>query len=192
LSPNPSHPPKSDGAAPGGGGGPVGLLDAYAAKRGDLVRFFTARTGSAAEAEDLIQDLYLKLAAMPPGPAVEDPSAFLYRMTVNLMLDRARGQRRSAARDDAWRLSRGQRIGGVDAADEASPEDSAAARERLRRLAEAVQGLPAQTRRAFELHKLEGLSQAEAADRLGVSRKTVEKQVSAALRLLLAKLGRGD
>lgn len=171
--------------------GPAGLLEAYAAKRADLVRFFTARTGSPAEAEDLIQDLYLKIAAMPPGPAVEDASAFLYRMTVNLMLDRARGQRRSAARDDAWRLSRGSRIGGVDAADEPSAEQAAAARQRLRQLAQAVSELPAQTRRAFELHKLEGLSQAQAAERLGISRKTVEKQVSAALRMLLTKLGRG-
>ena len=191
LNSKPSERP-GPGGPPATGGGGASLLDAYAAKRGDLVRFFTARTGSAAEAEDLIQDLYLKLMTLPPGPPVEDPSGFLYRMTVNLMLDRARGQQRSAARDDAWRLSRGQRIGGVDAADEPSPEQWAADRERLRRLAEAVTALPTQTRRAFELHKLQGLSHAEAARKLGVSRKTVEKQVSAALRLLLARLGRGD
>ena len=168
------------------------LLAAYAAKRDDLVRFFTARMGSAAEAEDLIQDLYIKVAALPPDPPVTDPSGYLYRMAVNLMLDRTRGQRRGAARDDAWRLSRGSRVGGMDVADEPSPEQEVAARDRLRRLAEAVRGLPAQTRRAFELAKLEGLSHHETAARLGVSRKTVEKQVSVALRLLLAKLGRED
>ena len=168
------------------------LLAAYAAKRGDLVRFFTARLGSAAEAEDLIQDLYIKLASLPPGPPVTDPSGYLYRIAVNLMLDRTRGQRRGAARDDAWRLSRGRRIAGMDVVDEPSPEQEVEARDRLRRLAEAVRQLPAQTRRAFELAKLEGMSHAEAANRLGVSRKTVEKQVSAALRLLLTKLGRDD
>ena len=35
-------------------------------------------------------------------------------------------------------------------------------------------GLPPKTRRAFELHKLEGLTQEETARALGVSRKTVE------------------
>ena len=47
---------------------------------------------------------------------------------------------------------------------------------------------PPKTRRAFELHKLEGLTQEETARELGVSRKTVEKQISAALQRLLAKL----
>jgi RNA polymerase sigma-70 factor (ECF subfamily) len=55
---------------------------------------------------------------------------------------------------------------------------------------EAVEELPPKTRRAFELHKLEGLSQAEAAARLGVSRKTVENQLAAALKALTAKFGR--
>jgi RNA polymerase sigma factor (sigma-70 family) len=166
------------------------LLDAYGAKRGDLIRFFTARMGSASDAEDLIQDLYVKLSAMTPAEPVENPSAFLYRTAVNLMLDRARGARRSLARDDAWGQSRGARVGGETVADEPSPEQSAESRQRLRQLVEAVRSLPPQTRRAFELHKLEGLSHAETAQRLGVSRKTVEKQVSAALRALASKLGK--
>jgi RNA polymerase sigma factor (sigma-70 family) len=168
------------------------LMEAYTAKRADLIRFFTARMGSAADAEDLIQDLYVKLSTMTVAEAVENPSAFLYRAAVNLMLDRARGARRSSARDDAWGQMRGARIGGETAADEPSPEQSADSRQRLRRLVEAVRGLPPQTRRAFELHKLEGLSHLETAQRLGVSRKTVEKQISAALRALISKLGKTD
>jgi RNA polymerase sigma factor (sigma-70 family) len=172
--------------------GQPSLLTAYAAKRADLIRFFTARMGSASDAEDLIQDLYLKLSAMTSVEAVENPSAFLYRTAVNLMLDRARGARRSTVRDDAWRQTQGSTFGDTDIADEPSPEQATASRQRLRQLVDAVQTLPPQTRRAFELHKLEGLSHAETAERLGVSRKTVEKQISAALRALLAKLGRTD
>jgi RNA polymerase sigma factor (sigma-70 family) len=169
-----------------------GLLDAYGAKRADLIRLFTARMGSAADAEDLIQDLFVKLSTMTVTETVDNPSAFLYRAAVNLMLDRARGQRRSLVRDDAWGQTRGARIGAETAADEPSPEQSAHARQRLRRLVEAVRGLPPQTRRAFELHKLEGLSHAETAQRLGISRKTVEKQISVALRSLISRLGKTD
>jgi len=168
------------------------LLDAYTVKRLDLIRFFTARMNSAADAEDLIQDLYLKLSAMRPEEAIDNPSAFLYRTAVNLMLDRARSARRSSARDDDWRQTRGARVGGVDVADEASPEAAAASRQRLARLVEAVRALPPQTRRAFELHKFEGLSHVETAERLGVSRKTVEKQISAALKALILKMGQAD
>ena len=75
------------------------------------------------------------------------------------------------------------------AADEPSPEQAVAARQAMRRLAAAVDTLPPKTRRAFELHKFEGLSQAETAARLGVTRKTVEKQLAAALKQLVVKLG---
>jgi RNA polymerase sigma-70 factor (ECF subfamily) len=56
-------------------------------------------------------------------------------------------------------------------------------------MVEAMADLPPKTRRAFELHKLEGMTQEETAQALGVSRKTVEKQISTALQRLLARLG---
>ncbi len=165
------------------------LLAAYLEKRGDLVRFLSARMGSAAAAEDLVQDLYVRLATLELSEPVENPSAFLYRVAINLMLDRGRGDRRTDLREQAWQDGRGRTVAGVTAADEPSPEDTAGARQRLRRLVQAVEGLPPKTRRAFELHKFQGLSQAETAQRLGVTRKTVENQLSAALKHLITKLG---
>lgn len=165
------------------------LLAAYLEKRDDLVRFLAARMGGVAAAEDLVQDLYVRLASLELADPVESPSAFLYRVAINLMLDRGRGDRRSDLREQAWQESRGQFIAGAAAMDEPSPEDAAGARQRLRRLIQAVEGLPPKTRRAFELHKFEGLSQAETARRLGVTRKTVENQLAAALKQLIAKLG---
>jgi RNA polymerase sigma factor (sigma-70 family) len=164
------------------------LWDVYVSKRGDLVRLFAARLQSRSAAEDLLQDLYLKISSLDQRTPIDNPSAFLYRTAVNLMLDRLRSERRTDLRDRAWHDSRRVRVGDADVADEPSPEQSAAGRERLRRLLDAVAGLPPQTRRAFELHKFEGCSHAETARRLGVSSKTVEKQVSDALRRLTAKL----
>ena len=165
------------------------LLAIYLEKRDDLVRFMTARLGSTAAAEDVVQDLYVRLATVELSAEVGNPSAFLYRAAINLMLDRGRGERRSTLRDQAWQDGQGVNVAGASAADAPSPEDAAAARLRLRQLLDAVAGLPPKTRRAFELHKLEGLSQAETAERLGVTRKTVENQLAAALRQLVAKLG---
>ncbi len=165
------------------------LLAAYLERRADLVRFLTARLGSAAAAEDIVQDLYIRLATLEPAVTVENPSAFLYRAAINLMLDRHRGDRRSERRDQDWQAARGVTIGAVATIDEPSPEDAASARQRLRLLVEAVEALPPKTREAFKLHKFEGLSQVEAAARLGVTRKTVEKQLAAALKQLVLKLG---
>ncbi len=161
------------------------LLAAYAERRANLLRFFGARTG-ARRAEDLVQELYVKLATRPPGEAAENPVALLYRIATNLMLDEARGRRRSEARDTAWREVAHVSFGGQDIADEPTAEAVAASRQRLNQLAAAVAGLPPQMQRAFRLHKLEGLSHAETAAAMGLSVKSVEKHVSAAIRNLTA------
>lgn len=176
-----------DGA--GGSERPSDLLDAYLSRRDDLVRFFAARLRSMAAAEDLVQDLYVRVASLVGDEPVENPSAYLYRLASNLMLDRLRSDRRSGARDSAWLQSHRRELGGEAVADEPSPEQNVAGRQRLAQLTRAIADLPPKTRRAFELHKLEGLTQEETARTLGVSRKTVEKQISAALQRLLARLG---
>lgn len=166
------------------------LLAAYLARRENLVRFFAARAGSWAAAEDLAQELYLKIVGRPPGPEAENPTALLYRMGLNLMLDRARGETRAAARDDQWRRLNRSELGGEDVDEQAPADEATASRERLRRLVDAVAELPPQMQRAFRLHKLEGLSHAATAQAMGLSVKSVEKHVSAALRNLAARLSR--
>ena len=80
------------------------LLEIYLERRSNLVRFFAARTGSVATAEDLAQELYLKLATRDPNALmIENPIALIYRVATNVMLDRVRGDTRSSARDAAWR-----------------------------------------------------------------------------------------
>jgi RNA polymerase sigma-70 factor (ECF subfamily) len=165
------------------------LLGLYMAKRANLVRFFAARLQSLSAAEDLAQDLYLKVAALDPQTPVENPMALLYRIGSNLMLDRLRGERRGVARDDAWYRHGRVSIGGEDVVDEPEPEAALTARQRLARLKTAADALPTQMGRAFRLHKLEGLSQAETARVMGISVSAVEKHLSAALKSLTRTLG---
>ena len=165
------------------------LLTVYLERRANLVRFLAARAGSLAAAEDLAQELYLRLAGRDRAEPVTNPAAMLYRMAFNLMLDRARGEARSAARDTAWRQIARTEVGGVEIADEPPADEAAASAQRLRQLVAAVADLPPQAGRAFRLHKLEGLSHAETARAMGLSVKAVEKHVSAALKALTVKLG---
>jgi RNA polymerase sigma-70 factor (ECF subfamily) len=55
-----------------------------------------------------------------------------------------------------------------------------------RRMLEAIDRLPEEEREAFDLLRIQGLTQCEAADVLGVSAKTVQRRLNRAL-LLLAK-----
>lgn len=167
---------------------PSPLLALYLAKRDELKRYFTVRMRSAEAAEDLVQDMYLKVASAPADD-IGNAAAFLYRLGSNLMLDRLKSQRRSLARDTGWRAVTVSTLGGQDMAEEPAADEATAARQRLALIIDALNSLPPATRRAFRLHKLEGLSHAQTAEAMGLSRSSIEKHVSAALKHLVRTLG---
>jgi RNA polymerase sigma factor (sigma-70 family) len=163
------------------------LIETYLARRTDLVRFFTLRLRSAASAEDLVQDIYLRLHAVTDTD-IQNPTGYLYRLGTNLMLDRLRGARRSASRDEACRDSHHTVIGSQDFSDEPTAEHVVAAREGLNATIAALKDLPPLTQQVFWKHKFEGMTHPEVAATLGVSRSAVEKHVMAALRHLSERL----
>lgn len=171
-------------------GGDDPLVHAYLERRSNLIRFFAARTGSLAAAEDLAQELYLKLVDRSEPLSAENPNALLYSIGLNLLRDRVRREVRAAARDADWRGAHRTTLAGEDVADEPMADEAAASRQRLRLLVGAVAELPPQMRRAFTLHKLDGLSHAQTAEAMGLSVKSVEKHISAALRNLVARMAR--
>ncbi|MBS0333122.1 MAG: sigma-70 family RNA polymerase sigma factor [Proteobacteria bacterium] len=164
------------------------LIALYLERRTDLVRFFTVRLRSAAAAEDLVQDIYVRLSGLAPGIEIQNPTAYLYRLGPNLMLDKLRGERRTAHRDGAWLDSQTTRVGVQEVSAEPSAEAAVAARQRLALLTEALTELSPQTQRVFRMHKFEGMSHPEVAAALGISRSAVEKHMMAALKHLLARL----
>lgn len=161
-----------------------GLTALIAAHRAELLRFLAARTGDRDEAEDLLQELWLRVRGADAGP-VANGRAYLFRAANNLVLDRARARRRRAARDTAW----SQQEYGEDPADPAAnAEEEIVAREEAARLASAIGNLPEGARRALRLHKIDGLSHAETAARLGISKSGVEKHMAVAMKYLRAAL----
>lgn len=164
------------------------LTAAYLKKRADLVRFFTVRTGSAAAAEDVVQEIWLKLSTTEAPDDLRSPEAYLYRIGSNVLLDRRRHDRRQAAREAGWALVAAG-PGPDPAAEEPPPDQAIAARQRLAAVLSALDDLPPKAAHAFRLHKLEGLSHAEVAQRMGVSRSAVEKYMIAALRHLAGRVG---
>lgn len=165
------------------------LVAIYLEKREALVRHFTGCLGSEAAAEDVVQDIYLKLCSLDLATPIHNETAFLYRLGSNVMLDRLRQRRRGAARDRQWRDASGAVLKGQDIADEPAADEVVAGRQRLAVMLAALEELPPAHREAFRLHKLEGLNQVETAVRLGVSLSSVEKYLRAALNHLVERLG---
>lgn len=165
--------------------GDQGLETVYRGSRAELLRFLVARTGDAAEAEDLMQELWIKLRQTQTGP-IAHGRAYLFRMAQNLMVDRLRARQRRQRREQAWY---GERVAHDPAAIEPSDpghnaEEEMLEREEVALVASAVANLPPGARRAFELHKLQGLSHAEVAVELGISRSGVEKHMTVAMKYL--------
>jgi len=165
------------------------LLCAYMERREDLLRYFRMRLRSDEAAEDLVQDIYLKIVDRR-DETIENPAAYLYRLGTNLMLDRIKVRRRAQARDAQWHGTNvAPRVTARRRAS-APADEAAAAKLQLSRILEAVRALPPAAQQAFRLHKLEGLSHAETAAAMGVSRSSIEKYMMASLKLIVAKVGR--
>lgn len=164
---------------------PCHLNAIYHGLRGDLLRFAHARTGDPAQAEDIVQDVWLKLQT-GDFSRVQNPRTYLFQMVRNIVIDQQREFARRQKRDQLWRHWRtGYSSGAGDISDAAADiEASLIEMDEARQLHEAIARLPQGARRVLHLHKIEGLSHAEVAQRLAISKSGVEKHMAVAMRQL--------
>lgn len=151
-----------------------GLKALFLDQRPALTRYLLARGMSPADADDLIQDLYLKLDGYRGGP-VGEPRAYLYRMTHNLFLDHRRSGARRLRRNELWSAGGTGVVSEVDT--RPSAEEVLIARERLASMAGTLDALPDRTRDIFRRFRIDGQTQKEIASDLGISKSAVEKQL---------------
>lgn len=165
-----------------------GLEAVFMQNRATLLRFLRAR-GAGDSADDLLQDLWLKASAGASGP-IADPLPYLYRTANNLMLDRRRGALRRERRDQDWTEATGGAVIGVS--DAPSGERVLVAREQLAATETALKALGERTDHVFRRYRVEGASQREIADELGISLSAVEKHLQKAYRALVELRRRFD
>jgi RNA polymerase sigma-70 factor (ECF subfamily) len=132
--------------------------------------------GNWADAEEVAQETFLRLHRHGMGFASDASlGAWIYRVTVNLCVDRTR-RAKSAPIDPDYR----------DKA--ATPEAGAIREQQKQQLMNALETLPVKERAAIVLREIEGLSTAEVAAILGSREVTVRSQISKALTRLRARL----
>lgn len=170
------------------------LMSEYLAMREVLLRFLTARLGDPAAADDVYQELFVRLRGGALPQDLTNPKGYLFRMAYNLANELARARRRQEARDMQWTDTTTQKVGADTISDTAAADDALASKERLAAVMRAVEGLPPKTREVFVMCRVRGLSHREIAAALGISTKTVEKHMTAALKhltLILRSTERG-
>lgn len=145
-----------------------GLQAIFLSERPMLLRMLQVRLRSTQEAEDVLQDMWIRLEHLPAGP-VADPAAYLYRMAANLATDRLRSSIRRALREANWVDSQ------ACAHEQPLIDRTLIARERLRHVEAALATMPPRMQRAFHLYRFEELSRGEVARNMGISVSAVEK-----------------
>lgn len=167
-----------------------GLLAVFVETRAALLRFLQLRGASAADAEDILQDLHLKLVTEQLGP-VAQPRAYLYKMAANRFLLFRRTADRRTRREEDWI----EVHGGIDGERDERPsiEAELIAREQLAVLQRVLDGLPERTRMIFRRFRVEGEAQRGIAEDLGISVSAVEKHLARAYaEIAMAKLRLGE
>lgn len=149
-----------------------------------LKRFFVRSLYSAVDADDAMQELRLKLIKGGDIEALRQyPQACLFRIATNIVCDQHR-RRKARKADDQVPLDTT-----VLVSSSPSPEESAVWREHARIVCKAIAQLTPRERQVFELHRLEHLSYEQIAHQLGMSARTVRRQVTQVLTLLSEKIG---
>ena len=147
-----------------------------------LVRYFQRRVGTREEAEDLTQEVFLRMLRRPDAEPLDNPEAFLFRTAVNLLRDRARRGRTSQGYLDEVTHQQ-------DHFEALSPERVLTGRQSLRSALRILEELDERTRDVFILHRLEGLKYAEIANLYGVSVSSIEKYIIKALAHVAQRAG---
>ena len=140
-----------------------------------LVKFFKRKTGNAAEAEDLTQDVLVSALTHAKWKSQAEAKGYIFRSAVN----RWRDHRRRL-------LTHGVTVVWNEAISEASgtenpPECVLIAREELNHVVRALRDLSPRTRTVLMLVKLEQMKIATVAETLGISASTVSKRLAKAM-----------
>jgi len=133
-----------------------------------LLRFLAHSLDAEGEAEDLAQEVFLRMLRIDNAELVRHPRAYLYRVAVNVA--------------NEWRM-RGRRFVVVPPSDfeglatPDQPEEDLEERDRSLEVNRALASLPPMYRAAIVLRTQEGMTYREVAERLGVTERMVKRYI---------------
>lgn len=151
----------------------AGLEEAFFAHRDRLLRFLAAR-GAGEAAEDLLQEIWLKIVARDTGP-IASPLPYLFRTADTLMIDRFRAARQAERRERAWSEANDGTAPGIS--DAPSAERQLIGREQARLAMQTLENLGPRPAAIFRRHRVDEVPQRQLAEEFGVSLSTVESDL---------------
>lgn len=143
-----------------------------------LTQFLRHNWRNKSDIPDLVQEVYARVYEAARKDLPQQPRAFVFTTAQNLLIDRMRREK----------IVQIEAVSELDtlaiAADEPAPDRTVIAKDELRRLQVALDRLTPRTREVVTLRRIEGLSRAEIAQRLGITEVTVKWHLNEGLRAL--------
>lgn len=150
------------------------------------LRAWLRRTLGPDDLEDVIQEAYCQISALDDVSHIRSGRAYLFTAARNIVLMRLRRARvvniEAVAEIESLNIL----------SDEPSAERVVIGRRELARVMGLIEGLPERCRRIFEMRKIEGLSQRQIAEAMGVPEHTVENDVARGVKLILRALAQDE
>ena len=143
--------------------------------RRPLMSFFLRRASSHSEAEDLTQQVFLRILASGQEQ-IDNPEAFVFTVAANLLRDRARKSGRIGHSGDVLDPNLISEIV-TGLVEDRTAERVLLGRESLADVWRALDELGERTRDIFILFRLENMKQSTIAELYGIGVSTVEKSV---------------
>ena len=154
------------------------LLATFLSLRPRLEAAARARTGSRAQAEDILQDTWLKLDKARTGGPIDNPGGYITQVARNALTDQHRKDRRRGEIDDELNEVLWEKQ------DTVSPERILIGREAVRAVETILAELPERTRQIFLMNRIDGISHRKIASQLGISDEAVYYHIRRALERL--------
>ena len=151
-----------------------------------LVRYFKRKTGNAVEAEDLTQDVLVRVLAHAKWKTPSEAKGYIFRTAINRWHDRFR-RNGAHGTDVAWS---DEEIG--ESGTQNAPERVVIVMEELGQIARALEEMNERTRTVLMLIRLEQMKAAAVADMLGISLSAVNKHLAKGIARLAELRGPRD
>ncbi len=159
------------------------LRTLFLARYNQFRRHLHKRLGSEDLANDALHEAYLRMEAMNLPSAIRFPSAYLFRIALNIAEDQRKSGARLLSLPDVEAL--------YEMADElADPARTAEARGEVEALERALAELPRRRRAIVVAARIDEVPHRDIAIRFGVSERTIEKELRAGLEHCCERLGR--
>jgi RNA polymerase sigma factor (sigma-70 family) len=168
-------------------GGDAGAFETlYGRHKGALFRFVLRSVKARGEAEELFQEIWMRVVEARARYKAEAKFAtWLYTIAHNRLVDHWRARGLSLVSLDDEDASLPEPMAGPGA----EPHRNAEARETLERLTAAIAALPLAQREAFLLHTESGLSVAEIAAATGIGEEAAKSRLRYAMNKLREAIG---